>query len=282
MGTRVLLASRDDRLLGVLAEALHGEGYGCTALHAEQLESVVAQAARGAVAVVYDTLSAGISLSRVAQLLRSATSCPLVLLYPPGRARSKQRAAAMEAGADDCLCRSIPPELLVAHLRARLRGVEEHGIAPLSNDVIHVGELAVDLANRRATISGREQGLTCKEWDLLALLAANAGRSMGTCELLEKVWGYGVDCRTRTLSVHIYRLRLKLEDDPSDPRLILTVPGFGYKLGRPDDGGSPRSGKRPRASRSKGAQARTSVEARSRRQGRTRRSRASSAEPVER
>ena len=131
-------------------------------------------------------------------------------------------------GADDYVSKPYRLRELVARMRAALRRVPQGG-EPLSDDVLEVGDVRLDVERHEVVIRGQEVSLPLKEFELLGLLLANAGRVLPRETLISRVWGADYVGDTKTLDVHVKRLRSKVEDDPSAPRRIVTIRGLGYK-----------------------------------------------------
>jgi DNA-binding response OmpR family regulator len=166
----------------------------------------------------------------VMRRLRERSSIPVILLTAKGSESDKVRG--LELGADDYLAKPFSPDELSARVRAVLR--RSVGSSSAEN-IVHVGSVEVDLNRRLVKRSGKIVTLTRTEWMLLQHLAANVGKIMLNAELLSKVWGPEYRDDLQYLRVWVSRLRRKLEDDPSKPRLIKTFQGIGYMLAVPGD-----------------------------------------------
>jgi len=186
-------------------------------------------ALREAGLVVLHHSASSADLATVCVQIRRQTQRPLAVLTAGESADEDQTVAILAAGADECLPASTSPAELVARLRAQLRRDREYS-AVQRGVCYEIQGLTVDTGSHEVAVDGRRVDLTPKEFQLLAALAAGAGRPLRREDLLQEVWGYGRGIATRTLDVHIGRLRQKVERNPARPRLILTVPGVGYKL----------------------------------------------------
>jgi DNA-binding response OmpR family regulator len=161
--------------------------------------------------------------------IRRCSAVPLIVAS--GRTSEADRLCGLELGADDYVCKPFSLEELTCRLRALLnRWRRCTGFRPPPDHPLEIGSLSIDLTRHEVRKNGRPVHLTPKEFQLLCALARQANRTVSSRRLLWDVWGYDDRVRTRTLDVHIGRLRRKLEDDPRRPRLILTVPGVGYRL----------------------------------------------------
>jgi two-component system KDP operon response regulator KdpE len=155
--------------------------------------------------------------------LRERSPIPIILLTAKGSDAEKVRG--LESGADDYLAKPFSSDELSARVRAVLRRAT--GLAS-RNHVVRVGDVEIDLNRRLVTRNGALLALTRTEWMLLQHLAANADKVMLNAELLSKIWGAEYRDDLQYLRVWVSRLRRKLEEDPSDPRIIRTFPGIGY------------------------------------------------------
>ena len=136
----------------------------------------------------------------------------------------------LEVGADDYVAKPFRLRELVARIRANLRrgGRADVGAA-LDDDVLEVGDVRLDVERHEVVIRGEQVNLPLKEFELLELLLTNAGRVLPRDTLINRVWGADYVGDTKTLDVHVKRLRSKVEDDPGTPRRIVTIRGLGYK-----------------------------------------------------
>ena len=163
----------------------------------------------------------------VTRRLREWTETPIVVLSARGQEQDK--VTVLDAGADDYLTKPFGVDELLARIRVALRHAELSR-QPLREPAVTVGDLHIDLAQRQVTLAGQEIHLTPIQYDLLALLARNAGRVVTHTQLLKQVWGPNYAAETHYLRVYMGQLRRKLEDDPARPRYLLTEPGVGYRL----------------------------------------------------
>ncbi len=178
--------------------------------------------------VVLDLMLPGADGWEIIRRLRERSDVPIILLT--ARKEETDRIAGLEMGADDYVIKPFSPQELVSRVRAVLRrargGAQDLGAeAPLD-----LGDLRIDPRTRLVAVGGEERTLTAKEFDLLWLLARHPRQVFTRDQLLERVWGLAEYIDPGTVTVHIRRLREKIEDDPANPRHLLTVWGVGYKL----------------------------------------------------
>ncbi|MFX0539206.1 MtrAB system response regulator MtrA [Ornithinimicrobium sp. Y1847] len=162
----------------------------------------------------------------VCRQLRTESGVPIVMLT--ARTDTKDVVAGLEAGADDYVVKPFKPQELLARVRARLRRVDTG-----EDDRLQVGDVTIDVAGHEVTRGGERIPLTPLEFDLLVALASKPSQVFDRESLLEQVWGYRHAGDTRLVNVHVQRLRSKIEKDPENPQIVVTVRGVGYKAGHP-------------------------------------------------
>jgi DNA-binding response OmpR family regulator len=221
---KILLVENDETLRDTLAYNLDKEGYEIleTADGAEAL--TIAREAKPDL-ILLDIMLPSLDGLSVCRILRKESDVPIVMLT--ARDNEVDRIVGLEIGADDYIVKPFALGELLARLRAVLRrSPQAHAVI----DKLESGDLQLDLIARRAFRGDKELQLTHKEFDLLASLMRNRGAVLSRDLLLEKVWGYEYSGETKTVDVHIRWLREKIEDDPSQPRRIITVRGVGYRF----------------------------------------------------
>jgi DNA-binding response OmpR family regulator len=174
--------------------------------------------------IVLDVMLPGMSGLELCRAIRARRAIPVILLT--ARGEETDRIVGLEIGADDYVTKPFSPRELVARVRAVLRRSAD-GAAP---DLLVLGELEIDVPAREVRIGGRDVRLAAREFDLLAFLARNPRRVFTRDQIMQSVWGYTAAIDTGTLSVHVRRLREKIEDDPHAPRRLETVWNVGYRL----------------------------------------------------
>jgi DNA-binding response OmpR family regulator len=176
--------------------------------------------------VVLDLMLPGMDGLEVCRQLHERLPVPVVMLT--ARGEESDRVLGLELGADDYLTKPFSPRELMARVKAVLRRAEGPVLQPHGAGVVRSGGLVVDLGAREVTRHGEHILLTAREFELLAHLVTHPRQAFAREELLETVWGYTYG-DAATVTVHIRRLREKVEDDPSNPRLVTTVWGVGYR-----------------------------------------------------
>jgi DNA-binding response OmpR family regulator len=224
-GTRVLVVDDEPMVREVLARYLAKEGYAVDV--AADGEAALASYARA----VPDLVLLDLMLPRVDGLevfRRIRAHAPTAVIMITARGEETDRVVGLELGADDYVTKPFSPREVVARVRAVLRrSVASREEPP---HIVIAGDLEIDGPKRELRRTGSPVRLTRKEFDLLYLLASNPGRAFSRSELLEEVWDFAWDGDTSTVTVHVRRLREKIEDDPSNPLHLATVWGVGYRF----------------------------------------------------
>lgn len=226
-GSRVLVVDDEPPIRRLLLTSLSGHGF--QVIEAEDAAAALALLRRNAVDVI--VLDLGLpgmdGFEFIRQLRQSGSAIPIVVLS--ARADETGKVKALDLGADDFVTKPFGMDELLARLRAALRHrLQQEGEKPLFRS----GALSVDLVRRIVTVRGEEVKLTPREYDLLRLLIAHAGKVLTHKFILREVWGSESD--VKYLRMYIRSLRQKLEPDPHRPSLILTEQGVGYRLKAPD------------------------------------------------
>ncbi len=181
--------------------------------------------------ILLDVMLPRMSGIDVCRQLRKKTMTPIIMVTAKGA--EIDTVVGLEVGADDYVTKPYRLRELVARMRAVLRRVPTERGGELSSSSLSVGDVALDPDQHEVVIRGETMTLPLKEFELLHLLLANAGRVLPRETLIDRVWGTDYVGDTKTLDVHIKRLRSKIEDDPSSPVRIVTIRGLGYKYEKP-------------------------------------------------
>ena len=224
--TRVLVVEDDQTVAEVVTRYLEREGFAVESV-GDGNEALARADAQLPDLVVLDIMLPGLDGLEVCRHLRSRAPIPVVMLT--ARGGEEDRVLGLELGADDYVSKPFSPRELTARVKAVLRRAgAQHGEVDSAGTFEHDG-LQIDLGAREARVRGELATLTAREFELLAFLVRRPRQVFRRDELLEHVWGYTYG-DTSTVTVHIRRLREKIEDDPSAPRRITTVWGVGYRF----------------------------------------------------
>jgi two-component system KDP operon response regulator KdpE len=229
--SRILVVDDEPHILRGLRVILRGAGYGVETAETKE-QALAALATRPPDAIVLDLVLPDGRGIEVCQAVREWSTLPILVLSAVGDEREKVRA--LDAGADDYVTKPFGTDELLARLRAVLRRSGPAGADPQ----IEIGELVVDVPDRRVLKAGQEVHLTPIEFDLVRVLAQQGGRLVTHRQLLRDVWGPAYGDETHYLRVHVAHIRAKLEADPARPEYLITEPGVGYRLREPDPGPS--------------------------------------------
>ncbi|MBC9955784.1 response regulator transcription factor [Yimella sp. cx-51] len=222
--TRILLVEDEESLSDPLSYLLGKEGYEVSI--AETGPDAVAEFDRaGADLVLLDLMLPGLSGTEVCRIIRQKSSVPIIMLT--AKDSEVDKVVGLEIGADDYVTKPYSSRELLARIKAVLRrGLEPEDLLPAT---LQSGPVRMDVERHTVAVKGEPVSLPLKEFELLELLLRNSGRVLTRGQLIDRVWGSDYVGDTKTLDVHVKRLRAKIEDDPGNPTVIVTVRGLGYK-----------------------------------------------------
>lgn len=223
--TRVLIVEDEESLADPLAFLLRKEGFETTV--AVDGPAALAEFDRtGADIVLLDLMLPGMSGTEVCKQLRARSAVPVIMVT--ARDSEIDKVLGLELGADDYVTKPYSARELIARIRAVLRrGAEADEI---SDAILEAGPVRMDIERHVVSVDGAQVPMPLKEFDLLEYLMRNKGRVLTRGQLIDRVWGSDYVGDTKTLDVHVKRLRSKIETDPANPELLVTVRGLGYKL----------------------------------------------------
>jgi len=224
--TRVLVVEDEESFSDALSYMLQREGFD-TAVAATGPDALAEFDRGGADIVLLDLMLPGLPGTEVCRQLRSRSAVPIIMLT--AKDSEVDTVVGLELGADDYVTKPYSARELVARIRAVLRRRGENGEAT-AEPVLAAGPVRMDVERHVVSVDGATVALPLKEFDLLELLLRNAARVLTRVQLIDRVWGSDYVGDTKTLDVHVKRLRAKIEPDPANPRHLLTVRGLGYKL----------------------------------------------------
>ncbi|MEU6718781.1 MULTISPECIES: response regulator transcription factor [unclassified Nonomuraea] len=224
--TRVLVVEDEESFSDALSYMLRKEGFEVS-VAATGPEALDTFDRNGADLVLLDLMLPGLPGTEVCRSLRQRSKVPVIMLT--AKDSEIDKVVGLELGADDYVTKPFSSRELVARIRAVLR---RQGDVPeeLETAVLAVGPVRMDVDRHVVAVRGEQVQLPLKEFELLEVLLRNAGRVLTRGQLIDRVWGADYVGDTKTLDVHVKRLRAKIESDPSNPRCILTVRGLGYKF----------------------------------------------------
>ena len=222
--TRVLVVEDEESYSDALAYMLRKEGYE-VAIAADGHTALTEFDRFGPDIVLLDLMLPGLPGTEVCRQIRQTSSVPVIMVS--AKDDEVDKVVGLELGADDYVTKPYSPRELVARIRAVLRRGTEPDAAPAA---LEAGPVRMDVERHVVTVNGDQQRLPLKEFELLEMFLRNAGRVLTRGQLIDRVWGSDYVGDTKTLDVHVKRLRAKLEPNPSDPTYLVTVRGLGYKL----------------------------------------------------
>jgi two-component system response regulator MtrA len=221
--SRILVVDDDQSIAEMVGIVLRGKGFEVIT-SADGPSALETFARQQPDLVLLDLMLPGMDGIEVCRRLRRDSGVPIIMLT--ARTDTADVVEGLEAGADDYLTKPFEPEELVARIKARVRRVE----AP-STEQLTVGDLTIDVEGHEVRRDGEIIPLTPLEFDLLTQLARKPWQVFTRDVLLRDVWGYRHSADTRLVNVHVQRLRSKIEHDPENPRIVVTVRGVGYRAG---------------------------------------------------
>ncbi|AGT04745.1 two-component system, transcriptional response regulator involved in cell wall metabolism and osmoregulation [Corynebacterium glutamicum MB001] len=226
MSQKILVVDDDPAISEMLTIVLSAEGFDTVAVTDGALAVETASREQPDL-ILLDLMLPGMNGIDICRLIRQESSVPIIMLT--AKTDTVDVVLGLESGADDYVNKPFKAKELVARIRARLRATVDE-----PSEIIEVGDLSIDVPAHTVKRNGAEISLTPLEFDLLLELARKPQQVFTREELLGKVWGYRHASDTRLVNVHVQRLRAKIEKDPENPQIVLTVRGVGYKTGHND------------------------------------------------
>ncbi|WP_345000441.1 MtrAB system response regulator MtrA [Tsukamurella soli] len=223
MKSRILVIDDDPALAEMLTIVLRNEGFDSAVVGDGTAALSAAREFRPDL-VLLDLMLPGMNGIDVCRVLRADSSVPIIMLT--AKSDTVDVVLGLESGADDYVIKPFKPKELVARVRARLRRTEDEPA-----ELLAIGNVVIDVPAHKVTRDGEPVLLTPTEFDLLVTLARKPRQVFTRDVLLEQVWGYRHPADTRLVNVHVQRLRAKIEKDPENPEIVLTLRGVGYKAG---------------------------------------------------
>ncbi|MCP1388030.1 response regulator transcription factor [Corynebacterium sp. TA-R-1] len=226
--TTILIVEDEESLAEPLAYLLRKEGF--ETLIAPDGPNALEQFAGETVdLVLLDLMLPGMSGTDVCRKLRAESDVPIIMVT--ARDSEIDKVVGLELGADDYVTKPYSTRELVARIRAVLRrGPEVEDVEDFDDQILEGGRVKMDVERHTVLVDGQPVAMPLKEFDLLEYLMRNAGRVLTRGQLIDRIWGADYVGDTKTLDVHVKRLRTKIEKEPSRPRQLVTVRGLGYKF----------------------------------------------------
>ena len=222
--TRVLVVEDEESYSDALSYLLRKEGFEVS-LASTGPDALTEFDRTGADIVLLDLMLPGLPGTEVCRRIRQVSNVPVIMVS--AKDSEVDKVVGLELGADDYVTKPYSPRELVARIRAVLRRGQE--VEPAS-PALEAGPVRMDVERHVVTVNGEETRLPLKEFELLEMFLRNPGRVLTRGQLIDRVWGTDYVGDTKTLDVHVKRLRAKIEPDPSAPTYLVTVRGLGYKL----------------------------------------------------
>lgn len=223
--TRVLVVEDERNLREPLVYLLQKEGY--DVIEAEDGNAAIENFQKlGADLILLDLMLPGLSGNEVCRAIRAESQVPIIMVT--AKDTEIDKVVGLEIGADDYVTKPYSTRELLARMKAVLR----RGSEPVAQEtgVLKAGPVVMDIERHMVTVNGEKVQMPLKEFELLELLMENVNRVLTRGQIIDRVWGSNYFGDTKTLDVHVKRIRSKIEDDPSRPRHLMTVRGLGYKF----------------------------------------------------
>ncbi|TFV80898.1 response regulator transcription factor [Microbacterium sp. dk485] len=224
--SRVLIVEDEPDLADPLAYLLRREGYEVE-IAGDGGHALTAFRERGADIVLLDLMLPGMPGTEVCRQLRATSRVPIIMLT--AKDSEVDIVVGLELGADDYVTKPYSARELLARMRAVLRRYAQDEPS-LDDRILTGGRVTLDIDRHAVAVDGTEINMPLKEFELLEVLMRNAGRVLTRGQLIDRVWGTDYFGDTKTLDVHVKRIRSRIESDPSDPRMLVTVRGLGYRF----------------------------------------------------
>ncbi len=225
--TRILIVEDEASFSEALAFLLSKEGFE-TAVAETGREALDMFNAQGADLILLDLMIPVVSGVEVCRSIRTHSQVPIIMLT--AKDAEIDKVVGLEIGADDYVTKPYSSRELIARIKAVLRRGQAEDQADYDEDLLEVGPIRLNIGKHQVFVKGNPVALPLKEFELLEFLMRNSGRVLTRSQLIDRVWGGDYYGDTKTLDVHIKRLRAKVEADPANPVLIQTIRGLGYKL----------------------------------------------------
>lgn len=223
--THILVVEDEESFSDALSFMLKREGYDVT-VAADGNAAVAEFMSNGADLILLDLMLPGLSGTEVCKEIRAASNVPIIMVS--AKDGEIDKVLGLELGADDYVTKPFSARELLARIKAVLRRRSEIDLP--AELMLEAGPVRIDVDRHVVTVRGETVAMPLKEFDLLEMLVRNAGRVMTRGQLIDRVWGSDYVGDTKTLDVHVKRVRAKIEDDPANPVHLVTVRGLGYKF----------------------------------------------------
>jgi two-component system response regulator RegX3 len=222
--TKILIVEDEESFREGVSFILSKEGY--EVIDAADGNDAISKFEReGADLILLDVMLPGLSGLEVCKKLRTMTKVPIIMLT--AKDTELDKVLGLEIGADDYITKPFSSRELLARVKAMLRRI---GSVDTKSVILEIGPVRVDTERHTVSVDGLDQSLPLKEFDLLVYLMQNAGRVLTRVQLIDRIWGSDYFGDTKTLDVHVKRLRSRIEKDAANPKFIQTIRGLGYKF----------------------------------------------------